>query len=137
MEEPRLDARVDVVFGGETRVFRLGIDEIVALEAECGRGYLRIYDELERRDCSIKLVGQVIRLGLEGGGVAPEEAHRLVQRYVFRPPFAEHLETALLIYGAALYLPRELRSDEGKATGDARTETADSPSPSSTATPPS
>lgn len=126
--EPRWDARVTAEFGGETRTFRIGVGEIRALEAETGLGYLKLWDRMKRRDCSLGEVAKIIRYGLEGMDTKADEAVRLVERYVLQPPFAEHLELASLIYGAALFLPEEL-NPPGKAESDGTIETAGSPSP--------
>ena len=61
--------------------------------------------------------------------VPPDEAVRLVERYVLRPPFAEHMRLAGMIYTAALFLPEELAATAGKTEGDGANGTAGSPSP--------
>lgn len=125
--EPSWDGRISLEWAGEPRAFRLGVGELRALEAECRCGYLEIWRRLQAQSCTLDMVAKIIRYGLEGEGVAASEAMRLVDRYVLRPPFAANVETAQLIYAAALYIPEGASS--GKPKGDGDQTTTASPSP--------
>ncbi|GAB5376474.1 MAG: hypothetical protein AcusKO_29360 [Acuticoccus sp.] len=76
---------------------------------------IEIWRQLSEQTCRIDTVAKVIRYGLEGEGVEANEAARLVTRYALRPPFADNLETAQTIYGAALSTFRG--SGPGKSRG--------------------
>lgn len=134
MTTPRWDGRATLEWGGETRPFRLGFGELVALEAETGLGYLELWEALALGKAKLAHVIAVLRYGLEGAGVAPQEAVRLVERYGRVPPFAEAAKVAKAVYGTAMWLPAEL-AEPGKEAGGGTRETAASPSPGSTGTP--
>lgn len=107
------DARVRFDFGGDEREFRLGYGELIRLQEEldCGPWYmLGLFGGLARfranpaavRELSVRMCREIIRVGLEGGGMKPPEALRLVRDYVERRPPDEYVGVAFGVLAAAL-----------------------------------
>ncbi len=127
------DAAIDLDWGGERRRFRLGIGELVALQDRVAAGPVEILNRLRDQTWRVADLKETIRLGLEGGGLAPGEAAALVRRYVEGRPLMESVPVAMVVLASALFTPDDL---PGKAAGgEEGATTAASPSPGSTETP--
>jgi hypothetical protein len=100
-------ARVETAFGGETRVFRLGIDELRLLQAKTGYGPERLFTRLATGDWFVDDIRETIKLGLEGAGMKPADAHVLVVRYVEKRPLSESIPVAMTALAAALRGPED------------------------------
>lgn len=110
--------------------FRLAIGHWRELRDKTGAGPYELYDRVVRRKWAIDDLREVVRLGLIGGGMAPVEALKLVQRYVDERPLLESVPVALRIMQASLIPPEN--DQPKKASGEAET-TGHSASPTSTA----
>lgn len=117
-------ASVDLQWGGEERRFSLRLAQLQALEDATGCGPLEVWRRLRTGSWRVAEVRAVVRFGLEGAGVSPNEAARLVERYVDQRPLMESVPPAMLILAAALWMPEDL---QGKAEADGET-TGASPS---------
>lgn len=139
------NAEVTFDFGDGTHTFRLAIGQLRELQEKLNTVRARIgapligpqalYEELRSTNVWPQDVGEIIRLGLIGGGMKPVEAFQLVQRYVYERPLAESSVAALLILGAALVGSPE-EDIEGKGEAADRT-ISPSSSPLTTETGPS
>ncbi|ORE90630.1 hypothetical protein ATO13_21961 [Stappia sp. 22II-S9-Z10] len=120
--------RVELLFGGEARPFRLGNRELFMLQDRTGVGPAALWTRLRAGTWMLGDVREIIRLGLEGAGMKPNEAIKLVEAYVDARPRMECVPTATDIIAAALWLPPDLDRSQGKGESDG-TRKADSPSP--------
>lgn len=94
------DARIELDWADGTYSFRLGWGEIVKLQEACDAGPFVILDRLQTGRWKVEDIGNVIRLGLIGGGMEPAAALRKVRSYVeARPPF-ESLQPAIAVLSA-------------------------------------
>lgn len=130
---PAWDATIDLEWGGETRRFRLGLAELVALQDRTDAGPVELLTRIRDQRWRVADLRETVRLGLEGGGASPAEAASLVRRYVEGRPLMESVPVAMLVLAAALYTPEDLPA--GKPAGGEEMPTGASPSPGSTGTP--
>ena len=72
------DGSVELVWAGDLRKFRLGIDELLALQDKCDAGPQEIANRLRLQTWRVQDIHQTIRLGLLGGGTDAKLAQRLV-----------------------------------------------------------
>ena len=107
------DARVRLDFGGDEREFRLGYGELIRLQEELDVGpwyLLGVFGGLAAfgirpegvRGLGVRHCREVIRIGLEGGGMKPMDALRLVRTYVEQRPPDEYVGIAFHVLTAAL-----------------------------------
>lgn len=94
------DATISLVFAGDERPFRLGYDNLLALQDACNAGYMEIYNRLASGNARAQDVFETIRLGLIGKGVDPKIAKRLVEENIF--PIAEPALVAQAILATAI-----------------------------------
>lgn len=131
---------VTFVWGDGPHKFRMGVGEIVELEEKCDMGSEEILRRINNSNWRIIYLRETIRLGLIGGGMKPEAAFKLRERYASEPPFAPLIDVARIILETALIGARD-----GEKPGKARAATVgieppsdqmeSSPSPPSTAQP--
>jgi hypothetical protein len=114
-------SKVYRVFGGEERAFQLRYGEALELERLRNKGLELMFRSMGGTvgnddipddialllggagDYRIEDVAQTIRLGLEGGGMKPNDAAALVQRYVKDvPDWLNNVRLATVIIGAFL-----------------------------------
>lgn len=95
-------AKVDFDWADGHYVFRLPIGPAIELEEKCAAGLREIYTRLATGTWRIADLRETLRLGLIGGGLAPDAALRLVRRYVDERPFEENVRPAMLVLMAAL-----------------------------------
>jgi hypothetical protein len=95
-------------------------------------GPTTLLNALRAKDAWPDDIRDILRLGLVGGGLTPQEAHRLLANYFDgKPPF-EHMQPAFLILFAGLVgVPSDPIGAKKKRP---RVRTSRSNSPSSTAT---
>lgn len=107
--------------------FRLPTAQLEELQelTDAGPGWVKA--RLETGSWLVRDVIQTIRLGLIGGGMAPEQARKLVQRYVEARPLFENVPVARKILEAACTGVK----DEAlpKSEGEGTTKSLLSPSP--------
>lgn len=85
----RLSAEVVLMWGsGDDYLFALKGKQIEQLEITHGRGIALLAREIIQHQCSYSLIRDVILLGLEGGGMHPVEAEKLMRRYFEGVPLA-------------------------------------------------
>lgn len=95
----------DVSFdwGGEFRTFRLALGEIRKLQERTNAGPFELLRRLTTGAWRVDDIRETIRLGLEGGGMTPSEAGRLVRDYVDPPkPLLDSVLIAARVMEAAL-----------------------------------
>lgn len=92
-----MSTRITTSFGGQNRNFELRIGEIIELERLCRAGIGEITARLLDGRHMVSDIRETIRLGLEGAGTSPVEAHALVSRYVEGQPLMDNLALAQAI----------------------------------------
>lgn len=93
--------------------FRLGLKEIEELEEKTGVSIFQITQALSpAREAKLREIRETIRIGLIGGGQKPEDARKLVERYVDERPLDESRDLAYAIALAAL---ARVHPDKAKA----------------------
>ena len=97
---------VTIKWADGEHAFRLGIGQLRELQEKCDAGPLEIYRRMFAGTWRLDDVRETIRLGLLGGGMAPIDALRLVERYVDERPLIESMMVAKSILGVVL-LPVE------------------------------
>lgn len=117
-----LSAEVSLSWAGGKYLFALKAKQIEGLEHDCGKGIglicMRIFS---RADFSFKEMRQAIYWGLQGGGMTPTDAQRLVLQYVDGCPIdaagdpCSNLKTAGAILQAAYFGWESLPPGEAKA----------------------
>lgn len=124
------DGSADVFFGDGEHRFRLAIGELEELQEKTGAGPLALLDRLGGQDWRTGDVSETLRIGLIGGGMKPQDAHRLVERYVRGlPDWAYNAKLAYVVLAAAVTgAPDE---PVGKASGAGETQTPPAPATSS------
>ena len=78
------------------------IKSALELEDKCGAGVAEIFTRIKDGRWHINDVRETLRIGLIGGGMTPDKALLLVQRYCDERPWAESLQPALLVLMAAM-----------------------------------
>lgn len=136
---PTYSAEVTLFFGDADHLFRLRIREIGLLQNRCSAGFGEIISRVNGGGFHILDVYETIRLGLEGGGMAPVEAAKLATAYIDGQPLAREgdpsspLAVARVVLSAALFGMDEL-VEPGEELDKKKDETTmgESASPSST-----
>ena len=124
------DASITFDWADDTHTFRLPLGQLRELQEKTDAGPLSLLRRLQGGTWRVDDAREVIRLGLIGGGMKPEDALTLTRRYVDPPcPMLASVNTAVLILGAAV-----LGVDDEPLPGKDRTAeaTTGSASPSST-----
>lgn len=123
---------VGFVWGDGFHKFRLAVAQLEELEEKTGIGAEEILRRINAGTWHIAHLREPIRIGLIGGGMKPELAYKLVQRYASDPPFAHLIDTARAIMMAALIgAPDGERPGKRRAAKDAGEPMESSPSPPS------
>jgi hypothetical protein len=87
-------------FGDGVHAFTLTDDMIEELERITGHGIGAIYLRIVAGQFAVSEVAEIIRLGLIGGGMAPQNAAQLVSTYARNRPLAETFPLALDVLDA-------------------------------------
>lgn len=103
--------REPIRWAGGEHAFRLTIKDLRALQDRTGRGPEEILSRLAARTWHVDEAIEAVRLGLIGGGMAPEEAKRLVNLVADRDPLVEFRVTAFEVLSRVLY-PQEAEEPE-------------------------
>lgn len=106
---------IDLTWAGGEHNFMLSIDLLRALQQKCDAGPPYVLARLRTNQWHVDDVIHTIRLGLEGGGLAKEEARRLTKFHVEERPLAESVITAVAILTYAL-----VGGEEGLDLGEDR-----------------
>lgn len=138
MEVDQLDGSVYLPFAEEERLFRLGMDQLFALEQKRDCGFALLHDRLMRGGWSIADVSETLRLGLVGAGMELREAKELVERYCVPGRLEVCATLAFYVLAVVMDAPKALRIlGKGDATMDSSGAMDASPSSPSTDSPPS
>ncbi len=98
---------------------------VLELEDKCGVGVAEVFNRIREGKWKFNDIRETLRLGLIGGGMVPERALALVQRYVDERPFSESVLPAQAVLIAALVgvpgdslekKPQAERTKEGLST---------------------
>lgn len=130
------DASVTLAWADGDYTFRLAWGQLIELQEKCDAGPYIVLQRLSMGGWRVQDIGNVIRLGLIGGGLAPEKALKLTRDYVESRPPMENLMMARGILGVALQGAPEEPPGEAQgeaATGSTTSPTESSASPASTA----
>lgn len=130
------DGSTDIMWGGETRHFRLGIGELKRIEAVSERGIFEVMRRLATGGATLTEVRATLKFGLEGGGMGANDVELDLRRYFDAAPKDSALAVAAAIVTNALLTPEGYDPATGKVAGDGTTNQTDgSPSPEYTETP--
>lgn len=116
------DASITLPFADGDYTFRLAWGELKLLQEAVDAGPFVVANRLINGTWRVEDISNVIRLGLIGGGLAPDKALSLVRAYVeSRPPMETVMLAAGIIGAAVRGAPDEL---PGEAAAASETETA-------------
>jgi len=104
----------DLTWAGGEHTFGLKIEHLRALQDRCDAGPEWILNRLMSGQWRVDDVIQTIRLGLEGGGMAKEQARKLVKQHVEERPLTLSVLTAQTVLMLALFGP------EGDPVGESQ-----------------
>lgn len=111
-----MNTAITLFFGDGEHLFRLRLGEIEELQAKCNAGPQQIALRLASGEWRLEDITQTIRLGLIGGGMAPQAAHDLVRRY--GPPERRALDCVLTARAVLMAMLVGVAGDEpGKSQG--------------------
>ncbi|OHV84155.1 gene transfer agent family protein [Rhizobium sp. LCM 4573] len=96
------DAAITLTWADGDFKFRLGWGELEELQEKTDAGPYVVLQRLHAGNWRMQDVSNVIRMGLIGGGVPPEEAIKKVRYYVEQRPPMENLPFAIAILSAGL-----------------------------------
>lgn len=96
------DGSVDLVFGGDSRHFRLDIANLIALQEKLNAGPMQIVTGLQLGIWRVEHVTEILRIGLIGGGTEPKTALALVEQNVRPGNIVPHVLTALAVLMSSL-----------------------------------
>ena len=98
---------VDLIWAGGEHSFALDIGGLRAVQDATGRGPMEVYAGLGAGTWRIDDVLSVLRHGLIGGGMAPNEAKALVSRIAEATPMMTLAMTAQVVIATALVGPAD------------------------------
>jgi hypothetical protein len=113
-----------------THTFRLDQAGWLELDRKLDRGPLEIFDGLRSHKWRVTWPGEIIRVGLIGGGMKPPEAFKLVQAYVNARPLLESLPLAVRIVEIGLFQPAEATASPGEPQAGEASSGGSTPQPS-------
>lgn len=131
---------IDLPIGPDLYTVKFGVGEAEFIQERHDMGPNWALQVIAAGRWSVKLLVDVVYIGLVGGGAKPETARRVADRWVAKRPWAESAPLAQIILQAGVVgIPDE---PPGKAEGEAVTDPPTSPaeksgSAPSTDTPPS
>ncbi|MET3899671.1 hypothetical protein ABIB57_003633 [Devosia sp. UYZn731] len=112
------DASITLPWADGDYRFRLAWGELIELQEQCDAGPMVILHRLIDGQWKVQDISQIMRLGLIGGGTAPEKALKLIRDYVESRPPLENVMMARGILGIALQgAPDE---EPGEVEGEAK-----------------
>lgn len=97
------ETEITEYFGDAEHHFCLTLPEIVELERTTDSAIGAVYGRVSHMQFTLRDVRETIRLGLIGGGMAPQRAAQMVETYVDPRPLAEVSTTALAILTALFF----------------------------------
>jgi len=97
------NGEIEIQWGDGTHKFNIAkLKCVLELEEKCGCGFAEIYQRLAQGKWHFNDIRETMRLGLIGGGLPPDRALVLINRYVDDRPFAENVLPAQAIIMSAL-----------------------------------
>lgn len=99
-------------FGDQDHTFTLTDEMLIELETKTGTGIGALFQRLMAQAFKLADLAEVIRLGLIGGGMNPQEADRLVSTYARNRPITEVMPLATAILAARWLGADEVQADE-------------------------
>tara|TARA_R110002020_G_scaffold53905_8_gene150488 strand:+ start:19449 stop:19862 length:414 start_codon:yes stop_codon:yes gene_type:complete len=93
---------IDLDWGDDTFRFAMKWGELAELQEKTDAGPYVILQRLHNGSWRVEDISNVIRLGLIGGGMAPEQALKKVRFYVQQRPPLESVPYAIAILSTAL-----------------------------------
>jgi hypothetical protein len=136
------DGSIELTWGGDLRSFRLGIDELLALQDKRDAGPQEIANRLRSQDWWVQDVHETLRLGLIGGGMEAKQAQRLVDEQARPGKLASSALIAFAVIVSAIQgdesdpVGKEGAAADAPGVQDSPPPPSMAPAPSST-TPPS
>ncbi|WLB14984.1 gene transfer agent family protein [Bradyrhizobium japonicum] len=121
----------ELTWAGDQRRFRLGIDELLALQDKLDAGPAEIAGRLREGAWRVQDLQEIFRIGLIGGGLEPKKAKALIDAHIVPGRLASHVLMAWAIVANAIH------GDEADPVGKPEAETEapiGSPQPPSTET---
>lgn len=96
------DARIDLDWADGTYAFRLAWGQLAELQEACNAGPYVVLGRVHDGSWRIEDISNVLRLGLIGGGMKPDDARKKVRTYVEDRPPLENLPYARAVLSAGL-----------------------------------
>lgn len=78
------------------------IKSALELEEKCDAGVAEIFQRIRENRWKINDIRETLRIGLIGGGMMPDKALTLINRYCDERPWTESLQPAVLVLMAAM-----------------------------------
>jgi len=116
-----------VIWAGGEHEFRFAIGELRALEKSCDAGVATILTRLLSTQFKVDDIIEVLRIGLQGGGMSQEEAMRTIEKAY---PHANLYELCMTACGVlSMFITWKTGKGEDEAEkGEAKAPTTESPS---------
>lgn len=127
------DASITLTWADGDFKFRLGWGELEELQEKTNAGPYVVLQRLHNGTWRVQDISNVMRMGLVGGGMAPDQAIQKVRYYVEQRPPMESVHHALAVLSAALMgapdeklgEPEAPKRKRGKRSTTSRTEKSD------------
>ncbi|MDP9837602.1 hypothetical protein J2T09_002354 [Neorhizobium huautlense] len=127
------DASITIPWGDGDFKFRLGWGELEELQEKTDAGPYVVLQRLHAGTWRVQDISNVIRMGLIGGGMAPDQAVKKVRYYVEQRPPMENVPHAIAVLSAGLMgapdeslgKPRAPKRKTGKRSTTSRTGKSD------------
>ncbi len=98
-----VNGEIELTWGDGTHKFNVAkIKSALELEEKCDAGVAQIFQRIRSDSWKINDVRETLRLGLIGGGMTPDKALVLINRYCDDRPWAESLQPAIYVLMAAM-----------------------------------
>lgn len=133
MAGPYRSCEVTLDFADADYLFKLPVKRIAELEEKCGAPVGTIWKRVcLTADYKVVDLLETVRLGLIGGGLDPQEARKLIDRYCDAWPLQIWHQHAIAILGVCVegYADAESERPKDQAAGEIPTSTSPPPTPS-------
>ncbi|WP_441280084.1 gene transfer agent family protein [Bradyrhizobium sp. 63_E2_N1_3] len=97
------DGLTELTWAGDERRFRLGIDELLALQDKLDAGPAEIAGRLRAGTWRVQDLQETFRISLIGGGLEPKKAKALVDTHIVPGKLASHVLMAWAIVANAIH----------------------------------
>jgi hypothetical protein len=97
------NGEIELTWGDGQHKFNVAkIKSALELEEKCDAGVAQIFQRIRSDSWKINDVRETLRIGLIGGGMTPDKALSLINRYCDDRPWAESLQPAIYVLMAAM-----------------------------------